>query len=502
MLFNSPVYIFIFLPFVLCVYLFLTRIEKTTCAKVFLVAASLTFYGYWNPAYSGLLLSSITVNFFVGRYLQTSFGKSENQTFWTRKRLATLGVLFNVGLLAYYKYTNFFIDTLNQLSVVNAQLLTIALPLAISFFTFQQIAFLVDCYREKTRVYSLLDYALFVTFFPQLIAGPIVHHKQMMPQFLRASHLSVNWQNISVGLTIFFIGLFKKVVIADTFSVWANTGFATPESLSFYEAWATSLCYTFQLYYDFSGYTDMAIGAALLFNIKLPINFNSPYKALSIQDFWRRWHMTLSNWLRYYVYIALGGNRIGGFKTYRNLFLTFLIGGLWHGAGWTFIIWGALHGAALVIHRIWNRAGFVLPSIVAWFVTFMFVNATWVFFRADNTNDALMILYAMLNVETAYFSHEFVALLQYLSPLPLFAFEGQSHSSFISIQILMFLLIFGLICMLSPNSIQIVRYIPYQGRLALNASPFTGLFLALIAGLSIMTFFGDASPAEFLYFNF
>ena len=247
-------------------------------------------------------------------------------------------------------------------------------------------------------VTDFLNYCLFVTFFPQLIAGPIVHHEEMMPQFAKTKNKVINYENIALGLFIFSIGLFKKVVIADTFAVWATEGFDMAASLNLIEAWVKSLSYTFQLYFDFSGYCDMAIGAALLFNIRLPINFNSPYKALNIQDFWRRWHITLSRFLRDYVYIPLGGNRSGKVRTYVNLAATFVIGGIWHGAGWTFVFWGCLHGTALVAQRIWSELGFRLNKFVAWFITFNFVNIAWVFFRAKEWDDALKVLKGMFGL--------------------------------------------------------------------------------------------------------
>lgn len=301
-------------------------------------------------------------------------------------------------MLAYFKYTDFLLENFNAIFSSNIPLPQIALPLAISFFTFQQIAYLVDSYRGETKEYNLLDYMLFVTFFPQLIAGPIVHHKEMMPQFASTWNLVKNYKNIALGLFIFSIGLFKKVVIADTFATWATNGFDKAEVLSFFEAWATSLSYTFQLYFDFSGYTDMAIGIALMFNIRLPINFNSPYKALNIQDFWRRWHITLSRFLRDYVYIPLGGNRVSKYRNYLNLFTVFLIGGLWHGASWMFVIWGALHGAATIIHRIWSELGFKMYKWLAWFITFNFINLTWVFFRAKEMEDAIKVLKGMVGM--------------------------------------------------------------------------------------------------------
>jgi len=312
-----------------------------------------------------------------------------------KKTLLSFGIGANIALLGYFKYTDFFISNLNSILHTNINLLHLALPLAISFFTFQQIAYLVDSYRGETREYDFLNYANFVTFFPQLIAGPIVHHKEMMPQFSAPGNKVKRYTNIAKGLFIFSIGLFKKVIIADTFAIWATAGFDHAPVLNMAEAWVTSLSYTFQLYFDFSGYTDMAIGAALLFNIKLPINFNSPYKAISIQDFWRRWHITLSRFLKEYIYIPLGGNRKGEFRTYNNLMATFLIGGIWHGAGWTFLFWGFLHGIAIVIHRAWQHIGIKLHSLLAWFITFNFINITWVFFRAKDWNDAIKVLKGM-----------------------------------------------------------------------------------------------------------
>ena len=347
MLFNSYVFIFFFLPLTFFIYFFLGK-RNSLGSKAFLVFASLFFYSWWNIAYLPLILTSMGVNYLLGRHLAVQKKKKSS---FDGRLLLTLGILFNLGLLGYYKYADFFLENINTLLNTHWGLLHLALPLAISFYTFQQIAYLVDSYRNETREYDFLNYAVFVTFFPQLIAGPIVHHAEMMPQFANEKNRRINYQHIAAGLFVFAIGLFKKVVIADTFAQWANIGFDQAPTLTMIDAWATSLSYTFQLYFDFSGYTDMAIGAALLFNIKLPINFNSPYKALSIQDFWRRWHITLSRFLRDYLYIPLGGNRSSKHRIYLNLFLTFLLGGIWHGAGWTFVLWGALHGAAMMLHR-------------------------------------------------------------------------------------------------------------------------------------------------------
>lgn len=391
MLFSSYEFIFVFLPITFFIYYYLNQKKFTEASKGFLVFSSLFFYSWWNIAYLPIILSSMLFNYTVGNSLNNEEGHYK----FSKKSILTFGIVLNLALLGYFKYTDFFIENINLLSDANIPTLDLALPLAISFFTFQQISYLVDSYREETKEYDFLNYSLFVTFFPQLIAGPIVHHKEMMPQFAKTRNKIKNYRNIAMGLFIFSIGLFKKVVIADTFAVWATQGFDVAEKLNLFEAWVTSLSYTFQLYFDFSGYTDMAIGLALLFNIKLPINFNSPYKATNIQDFWRRWHITLSRFLRDYVYIPLGGSRNGEFRTYNNFLATFIIGGIWHGAGWTFVFWGFLHGMALVIHRAWRKLGFKLWSWFAWFLTFNFINVTWIFFRAEEFEDALNILKSM-----------------------------------------------------------------------------------------------------------
>jgi D-alanyl-lipoteichoic acid acyltransferase DltB (MBOAT superfamily) len=391
MLFNSYEFIFLFLPLSFFIYFYLLQQRLIIGAKGFLVFASLFFYSWWNVAYLPIILSSMLFNYIIGNTLNDNLQHIKMH----RKTLLAIGISANLALLGYFKYSDFFIKNFNVVFDTSIPLLHVMLPLAISFFTFQQIAYLVDSYRAETKEYDFLNYALFVTFFPQLIAGPIVHHSEMMPQFASKWNLVKKYKNIAAGLFIFCIGLFKKVVIADTFALWATNGFDIAQTLNMIEAWATSLSYTFQLYFDFSGYTDMAIGAALLFNIRLPINFNSPYKALSIQDFWRRWHITLSRFLKEYIYIPLGGNRKGALRTYSNLLATFILGGIWHGAGWTFVFWGFLHGLALVIHRAWQSIGFKLPKVFAWFITFNFINISWVFFRAKEWDDALKVLDGM-----------------------------------------------------------------------------------------------------------
>lgn len=391
MLFNSVEYIIFFVPIVLIIYFFLNKNKLIDVAKCWLVFASLFFYGYITPKYIPILLFSVFFNFALATALTST-------TKINKKFLFIFGTVVNLLVLGYFKYTDFFISNVNLIFNTNYNLLHIVLPLGISFFTFQQIAYLSDSYQGKTKEYDFLSYALFIVFFPQLVAGPIVHHSEMMPQFSALRNNFLNWKNLSRGLFLFLVGLFKKVIIADTLAKWATIGFDTNTSLSVLEAWITMLSYTFQIYYDFSGYTDMALGIALMFNIKLPQNFNNPYCAIDIQDFWRRWHMTLSRFLKDYIYIPLGGNRKGKLRTYVNLFLVFLICGFWHGASWLFVLWGAIHGIASIINRLWQKTNIILPKYISWLITFLFVNFAWVLFRAQTLERAGEIYKSALNL--------------------------------------------------------------------------------------------------------
>ncbi|HYD31089.1 MAG TPA: MBOAT family protein [Azospirillaceae bacterium] len=411
MLFNSYVYILLFLPVTVLVYWALRRRGRTRAALWWLTAASVFFYGWWDVRFVSVLLLSMAVNYAVaGALIRRPL-----------KPVLVAGIAFNLGLLGWFKYAGFIAVTLNAAGVA-VGVPSVVLPLAISFFTFQQIAYLVDAWRGLTRDHDLIRYILFVTYFPQLIAGPIVHHAEMMPQFAHLPKAGERARDIAVGITILFIGLFKKVVLADGVSVYATPVFnaaAGDFEPTFLEAWVAALAYTFQLYFDFSGYSDMAIGAARLFGIRLPINFNSPYKAATIIEFWSRWHMTLSRFLRDYLYIPLGGNRQGPGRRYVNLMLTMLLGGLWHGAGWTFVAWGALHGSYLAVSHLWRSwrrrpeppagwrrrpepagwrrrpepAGWRrLPGIA---LTFLAVVIAWVPFRAASFDAAARILAGM-----------------------------------------------------------------------------------------------------------
>jgi D-alanyl-lipoteichoic acid acyltransferase DltB (MBOAT superfamily) len=407
MLFNSYIFIFLFLPATIIGFFAIASTGRRQMALAYLVAASLFFYAWWNPVYIILILLSIIFNYLMGMEIGKDTRKS------SAKRILILGILANLLLLGYYKYANFFVDNINLFVHSGIRMDNIILPIGISFFTFTQIAFLLDAYRGETREYNFFHYCLFVTFYPHLLAGPIVHHKELIPQFRKKSIYFFNYRFLSIGLTVFVIGLFKKVVIADTVATYSTPVFAaaaTGSLITFFEAWTAALAYTFQIYFDFSGYSDMAIGLSYMFGIKLPFNFNSPYKSINIVEFWRCWHMTLSRFLRDYLYIPLGGNRKGKIRRYVNLFVTMLLGGLWHGAGWTFVIWGALHGFYLIVNHGWDvfksRFGFAASSN-AWkwparLLTFLAVVFAWVFFRAENFNTAIVFLKGMCGLNGVY----------------------------------------------------------------------------------------------------
>lgn len=487
MLFNSPVYIFLFLPVALAGYFALNRLRLVLAAKAWLVFASLLFYSYWNPTYLTLIIASMVVNYGLG----TAMAKSKrSRARISSKVVLVFGISANMVLLGYYKYADFFIANLNALAGVDIAFFRLALPLAISFFTFQQIAYLFDSYKGETTEYDFLNYCLFVSFFPQLIAGPIVHHKEMMPQFERLRNSFVNWKNVALGLFIFSVGLFKKVVVADSFAIWAANGFDGAEVLSFLEAWTASLSYTLQLYYDFSGYTDMAIGSAFMFNVRLPLNFNSPYKAINIQDFWRRWHMTLSRWLRDYLYVPLGGNRKGAARTYVNLFLTFLLGGLWHGAGWTFVLWGAMHGVGTATHKWWQGRGVNLPRWAAWLLTFLFVHFAWVFFRAKTFDDALMVFRGLFGLSGIVLPEAFAPRMGWLSSYGVEfgdALAGIGAGSTAGSM----LVLYGVLAVAGRNSMEIAA-----GFKANKEFLFFSLVIFIYASLKL------TQVSEFLYFNF
>ena len=404
MLFNSYVFIFCFLPITLIGFFLLGRTSHRLAA-LWLAAASLFFYGWWDERYVGLLLASIAFNFGAGFLIGRSVAQQNGTSAHRSKIMLASAITVNLILLVYFKYANFFVDNLNQLTGSAWTLANVVLPLGISFFTFTQIAFLVDTYQGKVKEFNFVHYALFVTYFPHLIAGPVLHHKQMMPQFRNPDTYRISLENFNIGLTIFIIGLAKKVLLADQFALYANPVFnavALGGEPKLFEAWIGALAYAFQLYFDFSGYSDMAIGLSRMFNVKLPLNFDSPYKAPNIIEFWRRWHMTLSTFLRDYLYVPLGGSRKGVPRRYANLMLTMLLGGLWHGAGWTFVLWGGLHGVYLVINHGWRKLTGSDGSATGWRavagigLTFVVVVVAWVPFRAPDLDAALRMWAGMV----------------------------------------------------------------------------------------------------------
>lgn len=483
MLFTSYEFLLLFLPATIAGFFCVARFSHRFAAS-WLAGASLFFYGWWNPKLVVLLLASIAFNFAAGRMLARRPARG----------LLAIAVATNLAVLAFFKYTNFFISTANELASTGLPLLEIVLPLGISFFTFTQIAFLVDVYQGKAKEYDPVHYALFVSYFPHLIAGPVLHHRQMMPQFAQPETFRPSAENIATGLMIFIIGFAKKVLLADSFAEYSTPifdGARDGADVGFFAAWTGALGYTFQLYFDFSGYSDMAVGLSRLFGISIPMNFHSPYKSANIIEFWKRWHMTLSQFLRDYLYIPLGGNRKGTARRYVNLMATMLLGGLWHGAGWTFVAWGGLHGIFLVINHAWRAMRKEKPSkggafgrLTGTTLTFLCVVVGWVFFRAETFDTALRMLAAMCalpiaipDVEQAYSG---------------FAVPPDSWSRILALFAVGIVVVFGM-----PNTQTIVaRWSPAAGfrYVAIGASAFLAVTLAAING--------SRGTSEFIYFNF
>lgn len=399
MLFCELEFFGLFLPIVFFLHWVVTRYIGSKFTIIFLVFASLIFYASWKIEYLLLLLGSISINWFIANKLIRD----------KKKWFLSFSICLNLLPLFIFKYYDFFCQTTLGLFSKNYDKLNLILPLGISFFTFQQITFLVQCFRDKKSDINFNGYVLYITFFPQLIAGPIVYLSEFKKSIESIDWLKWNGKNITDGIFLFCIGLFKKLVLADTFSMFADTTFSSSvDSLNSSSAWIGAVSYYFQLYFDFSGYCDMAMGAALLFNIKLPLNFNSPYKALNIQDFWRRWHITLSRWLKDFIYIPLGGNRSNHWKTISNVVVVFLIGGIWHGANWTFIVWGLLHGIGIAIFIFWRKTNYKLPRFLSYMITQVFILLLWVVFRSDNiiySQEYLSVMFGLeglLNAQNIY----------------------------------------------------------------------------------------------------
>ena len=392
MLFNSYIFILVFLPVTLTGYFALNRFGRFTLGKTWLVLASFVFYAYFNPAYLPIIVVSILGNYALSQCMLTTPRMA------LRRLCLAVGLAANLGVLGYYKYYDFFVTNLNAAFGSDFVLHHLILPLGISFFTFQQLSYVIDSYKRTVPRYRFIDYALFVTFFPQLIAGPILLHDEVVPQFANPENRRFRTENFAPGLYAFALGLAKKVLIADTFAKVAEFGFLPGVVLNAGEAFFVVLGFTLQLYFDFSGYCDMALGLGKMFNIDIAINFNSPYKSLNIKEFWARWHMTLSRFFSPYVYIPLGGSRKGAARTLFNLMVVFLASGLWHGAGWLFVLWGLLHGLASVGYRLCQKRYDRLNPAFQWLLTFTFVSLAWVFFRAATLDSALQIFGSLFSM--------------------------------------------------------------------------------------------------------
>jgi D-alanyl-lipoteichoic acid acyltransferase DltB (MBOAT superfamily) len=492
MVFSSYEFIFIFLPLALAGYFGLRLVASKSITLLWLIGASLTFYAVWDPWNLLVLFGSIGVNFSCGTYL--------SERVRTKKPTGLLlaaGIAFNLALIGYFKYSGFFATNLNAALGTNIPILNLVLPLAISFFTFQEIAYLVDSSRGETYGYRFKDYVLMVVFFPHLIAGPIVNHRILMRQFMSKESLRITAPTLALGIGLFVFGLAKKVLFADGMAPQANLVFDTVAqggSPSFADAWIGALAYTLQLYFDFSGYSDMAIGLGLLFGVRLPLNFNSPYQATSIIDFWRRWHMSLSAFLRDYLYFALGGNHRGEARRYANLIVTMLLGGLWHGAGWTFVCWGAFHGLGLMVCHFWirlfgaaQRRASRSGAILGRFLTLTFVVFGWVMFRADSMESASTMMGTMIGLNGFDLSIDAER-------------QATALITVISIAILMAITLFA------PNSQQWLGYDPQKAveeqpswATRFAAYPLHG---AAVGCLLVFTLTQMSAVQSFLYFQF
>ena len=393
MLFNSYIFIFLFFPLTLIGYYGLNHAKKYRAAMAFLTGMSLWFYGYNNVYYLAILVVSVLSNYGIVTLMsRTKAEKKRLLLLWT-------GILLNIGILLYFKYYDFFIENINLCLKSSLPLLRLALPLGISFYTFQQVSYVIDAYRGDCKDYTFLEYAAYVTYFPQLVAGPIVYHSELIPQFRDLSKKKLCFTNLSRGLYAFSLGLAKKVLIADTFSKVVTIGYGNINELNTTSAVLVMICYSLQIYFDFSGYCDMAYGMAYMMNIKLPVNFNSPYKAVSLSDFWDRWHMTLTRFFTKYIYIPLGGNRKGNARTWLNILIVYLVSGFWHGANWTFILWGILHGIVSVFERIVHfvfaknnkKTLGIIRRVLQTALTFSFVTFAWSLFRAESISQAFLL---------------------------------------------------------------------------------------------------------------
>ena len=501
MLFTTTAFIFYFLPLVWAGFFAIGRVSHRGAA-LWLLMASVFFYGFWMPEYTLLLLASILGNYWLGVRIGTAVDADSIGHKQVAKRWLVVAVTANLALLSYYKYANFFLDNLGVAMGVQWDIGRVILPIGISFFTFTQIAYLVDTFKKGIRERNLVHYGLFVTYFPHLIAGPVLHHAQMMPQFKLADTYHLNTGNLTAGLAIFALGLFKKIVLADGISPYADPIFQAADAglaIDTQEAWLGALAYTFQLYFDFSGYSDMAIGLSWMFNVRLPFNFNSPYKATNISDFWRRWHMTLSQFLRDYLYISLGGNRHGVARRYVNLMLTMVLGGLWHGASWSFVLWGFLHGTYLGINHgfkalfsesmVKTLGSSRVFAVLSWALTMTAVVVAWVVFRAETLHGAGAMLHSMAGLADA----DVIAAATHTSLWN----SGLSLTSGLA-----WCAALGALALAAPNSNQAGNWLLAVSRSRATARWFiAGVSMTAIAFLLVVNV-TRSSVSAFIYFNF
>ena len=480
MSFNSYIFILCLLPISFIGYFALSR-KKQEYGLLWMAASSLVFYAWAGISILLLFIASLILN-----YIFTLFIKWSNS-----KLILALGIILNVILLIYFKYSGFLVQNINALFNTDFIFKNIALPLGISFFTFTQISWLVDTYRGETRDYSLLEYVLFISYFPKMAEGPIALHGDILPQFRDPAKKTVDYDNISRGIMIFVLGLFKKLMIADTLGKAVDWGFNNVPDLYSMDIWIVMLCYTLQIYFDFSGYCDMAAGVSLLFNIELPVNFNSPYKALSITDFWKRWHISLTSFLRKYVYFPLGGSRRGTVRTYINMMIVFIISGIWHGANWTFILWGALHGACQVLHRIFRKPFDKIFAPVRWFITFLFVNIAWLLFRADSVAQWWYMVGKAFGIKYRTMHEELVSVFKIPRLRSVLSVAGIPYSD-------MGVYVFGMVLMLC-----VCMFICLVPRNNLERQHKTSVWtLALTFVLFMVCFLSLSNVTSFLYFNF
>lgn len=520
MVFSSYNFLLFFLPCLCIILYFAQRLNKIHLI-ILLIVSSLIFLGFWDWKLLWVLLFSIFINFAIASVILKL-----QEKYILKKTFLVIGIIFNLSLLGYFKYSNFFIDNINQFFNYNISSLNLILPLGISFYTFQQIAYLIDIHRKEVKKHNLIYYLLFVTFFPQLIAGPIVHHKEMMPQFLKgkAGYFKINL--VACGITFFTIGLFKKVIMADSMSTYASPVFEAAGKgilVPFFEAWGGTFAYTFQIYFDFSGYSDMAIGLGLIFGLKLPINFFSPYKSSNLIEFWKSWHITLSRFLKYYLYFPLGGNKNGIFRKYINIFLVMVIGGFWHGANWTFVIWGFMHGVGIILCHLWNdffnkgnihnkRSKSSVKKWMGCFLTIIFINFTWVFFRSQNLESAMIVIDGMLGLNGIILPKTYLIYFEpFVNILSNYNIKFEESYLFFGKDQVLTLLIFLLIILLFPNSNEFINYQSSKNQInsnetknllkKINWKP-TSFWAILLSLLTILCLIFMSRSGEFLYFQF